>query len=418
MKIRPKELYAYILGLTSTFYVVMIGNIHLFQLIAIAGLIIFRIKKFHLDRTYLAYFLIMMVSIFVNYNNGYGKSMISALFVELILLLLYMQFSSFDNKLLRCFIVGLKWSCIVEIIWCIMQYILYYLWKIDINQVIFVDTLGLVSTASRYRYSSGVRSLVVTGLCWHPSNMIPVLVLTLSFFNSWYVWLICIFIGVAMHSSTAVVAIIFVLVVKLYLKLRYNPNLTKMTKGKLISIGIGLVVVCTAVVSTNIVEVALDRVTTLFMRISGATNDLATIAHTSYYTLLPEVFKNSSFAQILFGYGLACSGFAITMLNGQYSHVGMWSVETDYMNQIYGLGILGAVIFYVWLMKIFKDRTNRHTIIQIMLPILIAGVTYNILYYWVVFFVMVIMICNRKKIDLESLINGTEDGRIMNGRKE
>lgn len=65
----------------------------------------------------------------------------------------------------------------------------------------------------------------------------------------------------------------------------------------------------------------------------------STSAHVKYYTALPEVWGNSAIFQVLFGYGVECSGCPYCVLFSQYASIGAWVTETYYINFIVGRGV-------------------------------------------------------------------------------
>ncbi len=386
LKINFRQLYLILLGLSSTLYIVRIKGIPLFYLLAFLGIIFFRKLSKRIDATYGMYVIVILLSLVVNISNGYLYTMVLSTVLSLIICLLYMGLLKQSLASLDYLILGIKSSCILQIAWCLLQYVLYNFARIDINQAIFSDFLHMIDTASRYVNGR----LVLTGFCWHPSNMVPVLILSLVLFNTWYIWLICIFIAVGMNSSTAILAILALGIVKLIRLMIQKEIFNHLTMTKFFAGVFAVLVVVSIFATTNLGTQIVENVARLIGRINGTNITMSTVVHRSYYSLLPQVIKNSTVGQVLFGYGPGCSGLAITRINGQYSLLGTWVVESDYMNILYGYGAFGLFFYFAWIIsKVTQKGSKQSFFIEFLIPLLIAGITYNVQYYWVVFTILV-----------------------------
>ena len=398
-KITLRQLYMFLLGLTSTLYIVRVFGIPLFYFLALIGIFVFRKFSIKIDRAYGAYIVVILISLAVNIDNGYVYTMVLSAALSSIICLFYMGLLRQNVKIIEYLLAGIKASCALQLIWCLLQYVSYHAFRLDINQVVFSQMFHMIDNASRYVNGN----LVLTGFCWHPSNMVPVLVLSIVMFNTWYIWLICIFIAVGMNSSTAILALLTLGIIKILRLLIRKEIFKHLTMTKIVGAGLAIVFVVVAITTTNLGIQIAGGITRLVERINGTNVTLSTTVHRSYYTLLPLVIRNTSIGKILFGYGPGCSGLAITRINGQYSLLGSWVVESDYMNILYGYGIIGFIIYFFWIIRtIMKKSPQKIFFIEFLMPLLVAGITYNVKYYWVVFTILVMSVHYNKEVQVRA----------------
>lgn len=127
----------------------------------------------------------------------------------------------------------------------------------------------------------------------------------------------------------------------------------------------------------------------IFLRIIdallGDSNEVSANIHTGYILYGVKLFvNNSSIMQLIFGYGPRISGlfFAkhvyednINMLM-PYNRLFMpWSIECDYIDLLYGSGILGLTFYIILLIKLYKE--NSILLKEYSLAMLIYGFMYN-----------------------------------------
>ncbi len=401
MKTKPKELYAYILGLTSTLYMVMIRGIPLFYFVALAGLTVFRPKKTRMDMFLLGYSFCMLTSVVLNvFTSSHKGTLIFSLMLYAILFFTIVQFGEATYNSIPTFVKGLRHSCYFQLFWCFLQYGLDKFIHMDINDVVFHRLLHMVENASRHIDGK----LVLSGICWHPSNMIPVILLLLLFSNNIFVWIACFFVVIKMQSSTALFIVSIALMTRFIFMVfdRYSERLT--ARSWVIVMGV-IPVVIAMCATTRLGGVLFDNFSRLINRVLGVETDLSTMAHRSYYTLFPKVWSQSTLLQKLFGYGPGLSGVPITKITGQYQLLGAWVVESDVMNFIYGIGIVGTIFVYLYFLQLLINTgKDRWVLWCLIIPLLFAGITYNIQYYWVFFFESLLVICKAKGYSIKTLI--------------
>ena len=153
---------------------------------------------------------------------------------------------------------------------------------------------------------------------------------------------------------------------------------------------------------TDVVPVVSEKIVDIYGRATGAVYDGGSAnAHIRYFTAYPNVVKNGSVIQFLFGYGTGNSGYTMSKLYGQYADLKSWVVETDIMNQIYSNGIIGFILYYSFLLYIAIRgyKLNRKYFI-LMISIILAGITYNIQFDWVLFIEFLLFLTIKFKVDL------------------
>ena len=90
----------------------------------------------------------------------------------------------------------------------------------------------------------------------------------------------------------------------------------------------------------------------LINRIFNVNSDSSSSAHLSYYILYPQIVEENGWFTSLFGTGYASSGYSITNINGQYSGLRLWVVESDIIDILVSRGILGFISYYLFLFVI------------------------------------------------------------------
>lgn len=82
------------------------------------------------------------------------------------------------------------------------------------------------------------------------------------------------------------------------------------------------------------------------VRTEGSAN-----THLYYLTSIPAITMKNDFISNLFGYGPGCSGYAQSELMNFYPELDKWSIECDYVNQLWSYGYIGFAIYYYWYIK-------------------------------------------------------------------
>ncbi len=275
----------------------------------------------------------------------------------------------------------IKTMFILQMHWTIIQYVLFTVMNIDINNIIFVELLGMVEEASAYKVGN---YFMPSGFCWHPSVLVPVVVLSYFMFDNYYLKILAVLTSFLCRNSTALICIILCIGVSVLKNVIEILRKRKIGKKVLIlfiiiaTVGFGLAYV------TGILDMVVDKVVYLLQRIFGLVNDHGSgDAHRRYYTEYFNVVDHSSIPQILFGYGIGCSGYPFTEMFGQYGNHASWAVESDIMNILLSRGIFGFALYYGMLFFIaIKGFKISYKYLCTTIILIIGGITYNIQFDW------------------------------------
>lgn len=386
------EMLFYLLGIFSTMQIITIFDLTVFNiLLVIAFLSLLFCSRFYFRKSEKHIFILAVATIFslmsALFGNILPKEFISSTVMNsavniLILGVAYMVSSRNDTKLIKAFIKGFYCSCIIQIVWCILQYILYNLGHLDLNKIIFDDLLHMATDTSTYRNGK----LVCTGLCWHAATLVPVLLFAYLKTKNWFAKVLYLFIAFESKSATASIAIMICLffdicfTIKKLLYKRYNKE-------------DGIIFLLATVLLVAVLYLARDRISDNLGSLIKRVKDIvsteggnSSAVHFSYYTQLPKIIKEYPIFVSLFGLGVGCSGFAFSDIFNQY--VGLvWVVESDYVNIFLSQGLFGLAAYYgIIIYFIRSSRGVSKKNIAYLLIMLLCGITYNVQFNWVLFF--------------------------------
>lgn len=303
-----------------------------------------------------------------------------------------------NKKLFDLLRLGIKIFCVIQIIWCTLQYLLQTFFEIDLNQVLFVDTLHMVTQGSWYSPQS---KMCLTGLCWHPSIMAPILVLAFLMFNNIWLRAYIIFLASVAESSTVLLGVVSCAGLMLLHKAVSMRKEFVVKKHYIVIISVLAIAALVIAAEWGMFDVVVTKIQVLFERMFKGAEDISTFAHKRYYTAYPDVVNISSLPQILFGYGEGCSGYPYGILFNQYTFLRNWAVESDIMNIIVGRGIFGGILFYTLVARIIiLGRRINFKYVALMLAIAIEGVTYNIQFDFVLMIEIILLIATKDGYDI------------------
>lgn len=339
-----------------------------------------------------------IVSTFICLTSEMNNSWkLSGVFNEGIFLILvvYKLFYSEHMATVKLDIVtkGLKVGCLINLFWCYFQLALYNLTKIDINDLIFHKTLKLMETASAYR--NGV-DYCVTGLGWHPGQLVPIIILLFFMFDSFIIRLLVLGVCVFSNNSTCLVTgMLCVLGVIAVEMIKGKGNI----EGKKIasSVILLLALVVATLIKNDFLLFATDKIAGLFDRLGqvlqpGEIEDKSTYLHARYYSYYPNIVEKQNVFENLFGLGYECSGYPYTKYLDQFTSLNDWIPETDYMNFIIGRGWIWTLLYYFWMLKgSFKARRVSPFYLLFTLIVMMCGVMYNNQFFWVVIAEMIMI---------------------------
>lgn len=384
----------FLIGLSSCIPVLRIGHYSIYvwlMALTVSTLIITGKLRMRLTPLMPFFFSACITFFFTNstlpeaYSENNFKGLLSILLIFVVSTSLLV-----DSKDSERVISGVLVAGKINTIWIFLQTIFWGILKIDLNDLIFNQTLHMVENASQYKASG----LVSTGLCWNAGGIAAAIILVFALGNAqWKI--LALISGFLTQSSTTIIGIV---VVMLFFFFQYIASEKIKEKIKLqnflisfiiIGIGIALLVFVPKIQSMldRIIGTSVDRLNMMFNK--GSQLDSSAAAHFNYYSNLPDLIHQMNNGQLFFGHGIDCSGLPYTKLTRQYFWLDSWFLESDIANTFLGMGLLGIISLYFFLFYIAIKRWNDSKIVFIVIvSYIICGYFYDVqsvTYYWLLF---------------------------------
>lgn len=332
----------------------------------------------------------------------YWKDMqFNKIILQICFLMLFVFYSQKDKINSLIYLVkGVYCASILQMIWGYGQLLFNSIEKINLNQLVFGEILKLKSD-----YGFG-DSNFITGLCWHSSNMAPLLSFGFVMSKNKLLKLLFWIIAVACGNRTAMIGVTFCAVIQLML---FIKNHTGAFKVQTVFFRIGIVGVFIGIiffVFSGMGKQYMEQLSYSFEKILKALDgsDGSTQQHSMYYLKTGEVFGFAGIINILFGFGIGCSGYPFSSLFGYYKGV-TWITESDYIDTLWSYGIVGFVLRYLWyivgMVKCIKVDRNY---IAFFIPLLFMGITYNVIYDWTMVLLAALFLLGEKGYSLKNII--------------
>lgn len=352
-------------------------------------------------------FISAFLALFSNIPKSYKKNGFVNLFMIVIVYLFSRCASSSlknRDRLFLLFYKAIRWMILLELIWCVIQSVCYVIWGIDINQIIFVDTLHLTEVASAYRASN--HQFRPSGLAHHPAIMAPLITIGFFMFDSPYIKMLCLVVAVICENTTALIAGILCCVIMFFMTLYKMKKNGKITKNRFIIILTFVAITFIILFTSGGLEYFVNKTLELFIRLTKNNGtgeyslDSSSLTHKRYYTELYRVIKNNTLIQNIFGYGPGNSGFGISRELGQYVDKGSWTVESDLVDKFLSYGVVGFVIQYTLLLKISIYAYKKNSNYVCLFILLLEGITYNVQFTWVLLLELLIYFFLKQGFDI------------------
>lgn len=287
-----------------------------------------------------------------------------------------------STSLIRGVLFGAK----LNVIWIFVQTFFTAVLSLDLNDLVFVQMLHTVAVASQAKASG----IVSTGLCWNAGGIAAALMIAFMLEEK-QGWKVAILIaGLLTQSSTLIVGLGLCLLWKLGNRFKTHRQ-TKFSHWLIFSLCVIVAFGSLCVIAFEPLQQSLGKVVGAtidrFMMLIGNTGfDSSAVAHFDYYNNIPLLSAEMTSLQYVFGYGIDCSGMPYTALTNQYFWLDSWFVESDPVNTFLGMGLLGVVTLYVFLVQsaIKAFRINRD-VGFLMVVFIVCGYFYDIqsvAYYW------------------------------------
>ena len=338
-------------------------------------------------------------------SSSYAENDLKGMFALWLVLLASQSMlteSGYANALIQGVVIGGK----INILWIFVQTLLSKAANIDINDLIFNQTLHMVEQASQIKASG----LVSTGLCWNAGGIAAAIILVVALEST--PWKLFAIVAAILTQSTTV--LVGIAVVIIYLVFRAIANSKSHLRFSvvniiiiffIVSMVVGVIICVPSVIATlnSIWASTHDRLMSFF---GNSELDSSATAHFDYYNNIPELIKRMDVSQFINGYGIDCSGLPYTKLTNQYFWLDSWFVESDIVNTLLGMGIMGILCLYYFLFTVVKATKRNQMIILTFVTVayIVCGFFYNIqsvTYSWLI--LVEVAFCKAKfEIDVEN----------------
>lgn len=383
--------YSYFfLGLSSTMTIISIGGMSLFYwgiIIVLVDLAISRRITLRLDDVILYWIATLIISCVIGLTvtklpSGFQRASITGTVALLLIGIIYLSSDSKDS--VKALFQGFSLSCKIQLFWCILQFVLYQGAGVDLNYLLFDRVLRMNTGGITVNEGNAI----ITGLATHRGNLTFVLLWLFCSNDSYLIRATIVGVAVLSRNTTAVVGLIICIMLLLFIRIKSNKagTIKRLLEVLVLIICIGAMFI---VLKTQIMQ----YVDVFFMKFSDVFSnkyDNSSVVHANYYRKLIYILKNESIIQFIFGSGTGTSGYFYSKWINQYTWMDSWVVESDYINVILNVGIVGLMAEYAIILRdirIFKQQKyNRY--IALLLATLVAGVFYNVLFTWVLMIIL------------------------------
>ena len=179
-------------------------------------------------------------------------------------------------------------TCVIQVILCIVQFILYNGAHIDLNQVVFRDILHMVENPSQYKLGRYHPS----GMCWHSAFVAPVAIIAFVVCDSYFVKALAIADAVVCNNATAMIGIGVCLALSVAFSIIDFLRKTSKTirKRTFIAIVLIAVILVPMLFGTGAMSIIYEKVVNIYERATGVVYDGGSAnAHIRYFTAYPNV---------------------------------------------------------------------------------------------------------------------------------
>lgn len=415
VRINVENTLIYTLGLTSTWQLISVGGLNLFTVIILLFVAyeILRKKRIILTKTITLLGISILVSLMGNLllDSAYLKNIaawksacLNSSIVFLLILLVYGFIQSMNNEKISIFFQGVFYSCCIQVAWAYMQLIYHFLLKGNLNEMVFVRLLKMWNTIEVYNVNS---QFTLTGLNLNSGVMTPILLLVFFMCKKKMTKFAVIILFFMTGNTTTLIAGILLIGSHFCRLLLFNGWLKKNIVWEIIVIV--LLSVLVLIWQPGIAQRIMQAINTLIGKLSSIKTyqwtEGSTFVHFRYYQSLPFIISHIGLLRIFIGFGFRCGGMPFVVYYNQYPDI-VYSTESDIISTLYGLGMVGMIVFYSILFRIIKKgyRTDRNYAIFEAI-ILIAGIFYSQQMNWLILVELLLLEMIRRKIDFQELIS-------------
>lgn len=315
-----------------------------------------------------------------NLSEVWKSTQSNKIILEICYLLIFVMYANKDRiSLLKNYVKGVYYATIVHMLWACGQLVVKTVTNDTLNNIIFVKMLHMAADMSTVEEAHHL-----PGLCWHSSNMAPLLVFGFAMSKTPVLKIAFFGISIICGSRTATLGVILCALIQI-IRLIYMNGGTYKLPAKIAQIGVAIFSVaflgfCFSGLAQNYIEMLMGAFERFMATFDG--NEGSAGMHSSYWTSILDVTNMSSILNVLLGYGIDCSGYVFSKLFGYYKGT-QWVCETDTINFLWSYGIIGMSLRYLWyIVSIGRCRRIDNRYLDFFIPLLLMGVTYNVMYNW------------------------------------
>lgn len=347
--------------------------------------------------TWLISYLICAIRMPAKWTSGIVTSFVQLCF----LFIVYIFFSQKEKvQYLAYYVKGVYISAIVQMVWGYAQIVFDAIGQ-DLNAIVFIDIFHMMREyATQYQFGR----LKVSGLCWNAGNFAPLITFGYIYTKNSYLKVAFFVLGFLSGSRTLMMGLLVSAAIELVVTGKFK---TTVSKKKVVFLAVAVTVIVIAFV-TNMDSILkkVVEITDLLdiknrVRTEGSAN-----THLYYLTSIPAITMKNDLLSNLFGYGPGCSGYAQSELMNFYADSDKWSIECDYVNQLWSYGYVGFVVYYCWYLKsIVKTIKLDKKYVVLFTAFLFEGLLYNITFNWVLFLIISVFLLEKSKVNIFKLDN-------------
>lgn len=272
------------------------------------------------------------------------------------------EFSSAKESMIQ----GLRINFLIQAAWGILQFIIGNYFNVSLNSLVGLYTPKVLAVTE------------VTGLCWERAEFIFIMLLGFSLFKNIYLKSLAIIVIFLTKSRTGMIVAAVIISLNIFYYICHPRKMRKQLSKLSNFVWLLLITLFLCVFSGAIFSYVND----IWFSIIHYDYDASGATHLFYYRVLPNIIGDSrtSLFSVLFGYGNGGSGYPYALIYGKSMDI-PWSVESTVLNIFWSFGLIGFLLFFVWLLdKVFKSwsRNERH-ISFLLITVFIGGFFYTLL---------------------------------------
>lgn len=393
-----KLLFVRLLGVTSTWQLVEIAGINFFTIVAITYVLLNVVLEKRI--TYKKEIVPIAVAVLCSmvsfvFHGGWGLTNYRAWFshsikasvVFLFILLTYIYLTNSGEKILYEFLKGVRYSCLVQLVWCYIQLVAKFIFAIDFNILVFNEFFKINNAVSAVNGASGFFNY--TGLNLNAGILAPIFLFLFVSENRKIIKTLTLLMMFACGNTTTFITGVLLLFFIFFQKTEnmIKKHEMKVAKKKFIYVTLivmtsVLIVVMNPSVNERLGSLLINNIKRLLSIKSNNFLDGSTFVHFRYYQSIAYLISKADIICILFGYGFKAGGIPFVLYFGQYPDT-VYGTESDPISFLYGLGLLGTMYIYCMFVKIVFASHNKKVWL-FMILVLASGIFYSVQMNWLI----------------------------------